>query len=172
MRSIRSKQLSRWVLCSMLGGAVALVLLSDTVGGAHPPQDADSSDPRALLGTWKVDLRPTPDAEPNYKEFEVKAVDGNTFSGTFYGTDFEEGRINADWDVVFFAFVTEDASGAYNHSGALRDGAMEGLSHSLGRNFLSVWRATKVESRSRSAHPALPRSERRGRSEKGHHIVP
>jgi hypothetical protein len=46
---------------------------------------------------------------------------------------------------VHLAFVSRDGSGAYNHSAVLRDGRMIGQSHSLGRDFLLVWRAKPEE---------------------------
>ncbi len=112
--------------------------------GASPSEDPPARpDPQALLGTWKVDLRPKP-GEPDYfKEFVVKEVTGKTFKGTFYDTEFENGHINADWDTVYFAFTTGDKSGLYAHSGAIRNGRLEGLSHAVGREFLSVWKAER-----------------------------
>lgn len=97
----------------------------------------------ALPGTWKVDLRPTPDAEPNFKEFVVTAVEGATFEGTFYDTPISEGRINSDWGKLRLAFVTADASGPYYHSATLEEGRLEGLSLSTGRGFLAYWTASK-----------------------------
>jgi hypothetical protein len=96
-----------------------------------------------LLGTWKVDLRPTPDAAPYYKEFVVTAVQGGTFSGTFYGSPISEGRINNDWGKLRIAFVTSDGSGPYYHSATLENNDLEGLSNSTGRGFLAYWTAVK-----------------------------
>lgn len=96
-----------------------------------------------LLGTWKVDLRPTPDSEPYYKEFVVTSVQGNTFSGTFYDTEISQARINTDWGRLRIAFVTADSSGPYYHSAVHEHNKLEGLSNSTGRNFLSYWSAVK-----------------------------
>ena len=98
-----------------------------------------------LFGVWQVDLRPTPDAEAYYKDFVVKSVKGREFTGTFYDSPISNGRINTDWNAVYFAFTTSDGSGNYNHSGVLRDGKLEGLSHSIGRGFLGVWRGVKKD---------------------------
>ena len=73
----------------------------------------------------------------------VTAVDGNTFQGTFYGSPVSEGRINTNWSAVRIAFVTGDQSGFYYHSAVLKDGRLEGLTNSTGRNFLSYWSAEK-----------------------------
>ncbi len=96
-----------------------------------------------LLGAWQVDLRPTPDAEPYYKEFVVTAVKDGSFSGTFYDAPISEGRINTDWGKVRIAFVTADGSGAYYHSATLEQGKLEGLSNSTGRGFLAYWSAVR-----------------------------
>ena len=103
----------------------------------------ESVDADALLGSWTVDLRPTPGSAPYYKEFAVTSVQGNTFSGTFYGTEISQARINVDWGKLRIAFVTADGSGPYNHSAVLDDDTLEGLSNSTGSNFLSDWSAVK-----------------------------
>ncbi len=100
-------------------------------------------DQEALLGTWKVDLRPTPDAEPYYQEFIVSSVQDDSFSGVFYGTAITEGRINTDWGKLRIAFVTVDGSGSYHHSAVLEGVRLEGLTNSTGRGFLAYWSAVK-----------------------------
>ncbi len=100
-------------------------------------------DANALVGTWTVDLRPTPDAAAYFQEFVVSAVDGKAFEGTFYGSPISQGRINTDWSAVRIAFVTSDLSGPYNHSAVLMNGKLEGLTNATGRGFLSYWSATK-----------------------------
>lgn len=96
-----------------------------------------------MLGTWQVDLRPTPDSDPYYKEFIVTGVRGGSFSGTFYDTPISEGRINNDWGKLRIAFVTADGSGSYYHSATLEREVLEGLSNSTGRGFLAYWTAVK-----------------------------
>ncbi len=102
-------------------------------------------DPEALVGTWRVDLRPTPDAEAYYREFVVRRVDGETFEGSFYGTELQHGRVNTDWGSLHFAFATSDGSGVYNTSGVLDGDKLRGTTHSLGREFLAVWTAERVQ---------------------------
>lgn len=98
----------------------------------------------ALVGTWKVDLRPSPDAPPYLQEFVVtKVTDEKTFEGTFYGTPVSQARINTKWGAVRIAFVTTDASGPYNHSAVLNNGTLEGLTNSTGRDFLAYWSASR-----------------------------
>jgi len=123
--------------------AVSCWLLIATVAPAPLPA-AEPANPQALVGSWKVDLRPTPDAEPYYQEFVVRSVEGGDLAATFYGTEVSEGSVNADWGRVHFAFVTEDGSGLYNTSGVLENGNLEGRTHALGRGFLSVWSAKRV----------------------------
>ena len=119
--------------------AAVLVILALAAWRAAP--DPDPSD---LVGTWEVDLRPTPDAEPYTQEFVVTAVDGDSLVGTFYGAPIERGRLNTGWGRVEFAFVTSDGSGPYNHAGRLVDGRLEGSTYSTGRGFLLPWRASRV----------------------------
>lgn len=98
----------------------------------------------SLVGRWQVDLRPTPQSAPYFQELVVTRVHPNlTFEGTFYGAPIAEGRINADWGALRLAFVTGDASGAYHHSAVWRGDTLEGLTHSTGRGFLSVWSAVQ-----------------------------
>jgi hypothetical protein len=98
-----------------------------------------------LVGTWRVDLRPTPDAEPYYQEFVVEAVDGETLVGSFYGTLIENARVNTDWSQVHFAFTTSDGSGVYSTSGVLVGAGLHGTTLSIGREFLAVWTAKWTE---------------------------
>jgi hypothetical protein len=114
------------------------VLLSLGLGASAAQISADR-----LPGTWIVDLRPTPDAEPYYKEFVITAVDGNSFSGTFYDTPISEGRVNTDWGKLRIAFMTEDGSGPYYHAAVLEGDTLEGTSNSTGRDFLAYWSAVK-----------------------------
>ena len=100
--------------------------------------------PEELVGTWRVDLRPTPDAAPYYQEMTITSVAGDSLTGTFYGAEIRSGRLNRDWGALRFAFVTEDGSGTYHTSGTLRGEEIEGMTHALGRGFLSYWTAERV----------------------------
>ncbi len=100
-------------------------------------------DASMLLGTWTVDLRPTPGAEPYFQELVVTSVDGNRFEGRFYGTPVTEARINMTWGKIRIAFVTADGSGDYHHAAVLEGETLEGLTNSTGRDFLSYWSAAK-----------------------------
>ncbi|MEZ5063774.1 MAG: hypothetical protein R3B81_03520 [bacterium] len=130
-----------------LGLALAVCPLAPRPAVAgEPSYAAETPSPGDLVGTWRVDLRPTPDADEYWQEFVVRSVDGHTFEGTFYGTELRDGRLNTDWGAVYFAFVTEDGSGEYHTSGVLKDGRILGTTHSIGREFLAVWKATPAAS--------------------------
>lgn len=118
----------------------AFVLISCTTTKAPTMSVPDSTE---LIGTWQVDLRPTPGAEEYFQEFVVTSIDGKTFQGSFYGSPISQGRINTDWFAVRIAFMTEDGSGPYHHSAVLKNAKLEGLTNSTGRDFLSYWSATK-----------------------------
>ena len=121
----------------------AFAVLIGAASCASSDVSSGSASPDALLGTWNVDLRPMPTAEPYYRKFVVTDVSGSTFTGTFYGTEVTEARINGDWGTLRIAFATADGSGDYYHSAVLRDGMLEGLSNSTGRDFLAYWSAVK-----------------------------
>jgi hypothetical protein len=123
---------------------IALVLaLTAFVAVAQTPSQPTGST-GALLGTWKVDLRPAPTAAPHFQEFVVLKVNPNhTFEGTFYGAPVSQARINSAWGAVRIAFVTSDQSGPYNHSAVLQGNTLEGLTNSTGRDFLAYWSAVK-----------------------------
>jgi hypothetical protein len=122
---------------------MALLFLPALFGCASVPQSTSAVNTNDLIGTWKVDLRPTPSAPAYFKEFVVTAIQGKTFTGSFYGAEITQGRLNTDWGAVRFAFVTADNSGPYNHSGVLKAGRIEGLTNSTGREFLAYWSAEK-----------------------------
>ncbi|MEM7281234.1 MAG: hypothetical protein AAF438_06370 [Pseudomonadota bacterium] len=133
----------RHVYCASRTSLILISILSFLSGCISIDFSSDTAAPEQILGTWKVDLRPTPDAKPYFQEFVVTSIEGSSFIGTFYGTPVSEGRINTDWGKVRIAFVTTDGSGAYNHSAVLEGDTLEGLSNSTGRDFLSYWSAEK-----------------------------
>ena len=93
---------------------LGLFLLFGCFAVAANSDELESPDATQLIGQWKVDLRPTRDAEAYFQEFSVSSVNGNSFSGTFYGTPIIQARINTDWHTIRIAFVTEDQSGQYH----------------------------------------------------------
>lgn len=100
---------------------------------------------RSLTGLWSIDLRPTPDAEPYAQPFVVEVGADGALSGTFYGSEILDGRADATWDALHFAFTTADAGGTYRHEGRVVGGRLEGTSYAPHRDLLSVWTATRAE---------------------------
>ena len=119
------------------------ILLASSFTFVVNAQQTPKLDSTKLVGTWKVDLRPTPDAPAYFQTFEIKKIEGDTFSGTFYGTEIKNGRINQAWEAIYVAFTSADNSGLYSHFAKLVGTRLEGATHSLGRNFLMPWRAEK-----------------------------
>lgn len=138
-------QVSRSSLAVSAGSNVLIALLVCSLLSAcsTPALSPGAVDPDRLVGAWVVDLRPTPDAPPYLQELVIESVVGLTFTGSFYGAEVTEARINTDWGTLRIAFVTADGSGPYHHSAVLRGSMLEGLSNSTGRDFLRYWSATQ-----------------------------
>ena len=97
-------------------------------------------DTKELIGTYKIDLRPTPEAKPYYQNFVIKSVDGKKFKGTFYGSSIVKGLFNTEWDNrVYFGFSTSDRTNTYYHSGYFQNGKVYGISYCPDRNLVSRW---------------------------------
>jgi hypothetical protein len=92
-----------------------------------------------IIGTWIIDLRPTPDSESYLKKFSIENIHGKSFSGKFYNTEFENGQFNLDWDKLYFAFTTKDANSTYFLSGYIEGDHMYGISFSPERSFTAPW---------------------------------
>ncbi|WP_052158348.1 serine hydrolase domain-containing protein [Lacinutrix jangbogonensis] len=108
------------------------------------PEPKKNKEPKALSiestkGTWVIDLRPSPKSEPYLKEFVITPILGKNFNGTFYGASFESGIFNIEWDVLIFAFTTQDRENTYYHSGYIDGDQVFGISYSKGRQFTSHW---------------------------------
>lgn len=104
--------------------------------------DADAD---ALAGTWTIDLRPGPAAAPAPASMIIESVDDGTLAGTYYGSPILNGRVNVSWGRTHFAFVTEDGTGSYHTSGVIEGDRISGTTHSLGREFLSVWSGRRAD---------------------------
>jgi len=97
----------------------------------------------SIIGTWVIDLRPTPESEPYLKDFKFTRVDGKKFDGEFYGYPFTGGFLNTDWGKVYFAFTTQDQSGTYYHSGYIERNKVYGITLNEGRGFVLPWKGEK-----------------------------
>jgi hypothetical protein len=131
---------TRVIIILLFQFVFASAMVSQSSGMAQKPADAQN-----LEGTWVIDLRPEPDAEPYLKDFVVKLKKNRSFSGEFYETKFENGVINNSWERVYFAFSTKDQSSSYYHSGYLEGGKVYGLTYSPERNFAAPWTGEKKD---------------------------
>ncbi len=113
---------------------------------ASPALETDP-ETTSLLGTWRVDLRPTPDADPYLIDLVIASVDNGSIVGTFYnGSPITNARVTNAFGVIRFAFVTEDGSGPYHTSGEIVGDTITGLTHAIGRDFVMPWRGERVSS--------------------------
>ena len=97
----------------------------------------------SVIGTFIIDLRPTPESAPYLKEFKFTRVEGKKFDGEFYGYPFAGGFLNTDWDKVYFAFTTQDQSGTYFHSGYVEGNKVYGITLNESRGFVLPWKGQK-----------------------------
>jgi hypothetical protein len=104
---------------------------------------AKKPDANDALGTWTIDLRPTPESAAYIKEFKFTKIDGKKFDGEFYGYPFEGGLFNTDWDKIYFAFTTTDQSGTYYHSGYIEGNKVYGMSLNENRKLMLPWKGEK-----------------------------
>lgn len=105
---------------------------------AAPKPIADSA-----IGTWIIDLRPTPESEPYLKEFKFTKIEGKIFDGEFYGYPFGGGFLNIDWDKIYFAFTTSDQGSTYFHSGYIEGDKVYGITLNENRKFVLPWRGQR-----------------------------
>jgi len=123
----------KWLVTAFITGC----LFSFSASGQIKPV-ADS-----VIGTFVIDLRPTPESEPYLKDFKFTRVEGKKFDGEFYGYPFTGGFLNTDWDKVYFAFTTQDQSGTYFHSGYVEGNKVSGITLNESRGFVLPWKGQK-----------------------------
>jgi hypothetical protein len=141
---IRSKGLAPFIIVTSNDNG-KIILLSKILAQKTDKESSTTKkpDPKEALGSWQIDLRPSPESEPYYKEFKFTKIEGKNFEGEFYGYPFTGGLLNTDWDKIYFAFTTADQSGTYFHSGYIEDGKVFGVSLSEGRKFVLPWRGVR-----------------------------
>ena len=100
-----------------------------------------------LIGQWKIDLRPTPDSEAYYQTFVISSIDDNTFEGRFYGSPIENAYLNKNWERLYFAFTTKDATNSYYHTGYILDGKIYGISYCPNRSLTAPWTGVKKQNK-------------------------
>lgn len=122
---------------------MAIVLMPIYVFGQEVTDTLISESNSPLIGNWIIDLRPKPDADGYFQPFVVEAVLENAFTGSFYGSAIENGKLNTNWERLYFAFTTKDQSNEYFHSGYLENGALYGVTYCPDRDFVAPWLGEK-----------------------------
>ena len=101
--------------------------------------------PEVLLGKWKIDMSPEDPSDSNFAMMVISSVGKNSIEGTFYreGVKIREGRLQVSGGIIYGALVSGDNSGTYNTSFHHKEGVLYGTTHSIDKDFLAVWKATK-----------------------------
>jgi hypothetical protein len=100
----------------------------------------------SLVGSWTVDLRPTPGSPAYLKKLVITAQKGNAIEGHFYdGSPLQAGRINTtSGPTLAFAFFTDPGEGAYQSAGRqVSANRLDGMTLSTTRGFLLAWTAVR-----------------------------
>ncbi len=105
----------------------------------------NTPDISVLIGKWELDMSPEDKTDFNFASMEITKVSKNSFEGYFYreGVEIRAGRINTQLGIIYAALVSGDNSGEYNTAFYYKEGILFGTTHSLNRDFLSVWTAIK-----------------------------
>lgn len=124
----------------------SLLFLALFVAGSAAAEKVTKFDKSNLIGTWTVDLRPRPGAEPYLKKLVITSVTDDRVEGNFYdGSPLQAGRINTSAKPqLHFAFFTDPGEGAYQSSGRqVGPNKLEGMTLSTTRGFLMPWTAVR-----------------------------
>ena len=121
------------------------LLLALILGAAAAPPADRPTGPERLVGTWMVDLRPTPDAPAYLQPLVIASADSSGVTGTFYGSPLTDAQLNTAWDGVHLAFETRDGSSRYVTTARLLDGVLSGATYSPDRGLLQPWRARRSD---------------------------
>ncbi len=62
-----------------------IIKLSDVPVKSNNATAGKKPDANVALGTWVIDLRPTPESEAYIKDFKFTKIDSKNFNGEFYG---------------------------------------------------------------------------------------
>lgn len=126
--------------------ALAIALPLITARAARADTSAAMSPGSSLIGSWTVDLRPTPASPPYLKKLVITRVQGTQIEGSFYdGSPLQAGRINTTASpLLCFAFITDPGEGAYATSGRqTAPDRLEGMTLSTSRGFVLPWTASR-----------------------------
>lgn len=102
-------------------------------------------DLNVLVGDWKIDMSPQDKTDSNFALMKITKTQDNSFEGEFYreGVKIRNAQINTQLEVIYGALVSGDNSGIYNTTFYYKDDVLHGSTHSIDKNFLAVWTATK-----------------------------
>jgi hypothetical protein len=122
--------------------SLCLILISISNVNAQSEPDIDIS---VLKGSWKIDMSPEDKTDANFANMKISEVSNSGFKGYFYKEGFEirSGMINTQLGIVYGALISGDGTGEYNTAFYYKDGLLYGTTHSVNRDFLAVWIATK-----------------------------
>lgn len=92
-------------------------------------------------------MSPENTSDENFAMMEITKATNNSLEGFFYreGVEIQEGRINTQTGIIYAALISGDNSGQYNTAFYYQDGILFGTTHSISRDFLAVWTATKLD---------------------------
>jgi len=123
---------------------VCLCLIMISINSAKG-QSGPAIDVSVLKGNWKIDMSPEDKTDANFANMKISEVSNTGFEGYFYKDGFEirSGRINTQLGIIYGALISGDGTGEYNTAFYYRDGLLYGTTHSVNRDFLAVWIATK-----------------------------
>lgn len=121
------------------------VPLTETADAQVSEASASPDIRNTLIGTWDVALYFSPDNPPSATVMEINAASADgALEGSFYQSPFELGRYVIKDGEIIISVVTSDGSGRYQTSGRLlASGEFKGQTHSIGRDFLMPWTATR-----------------------------
>lgn len=106
----------------------------------------NNPDTKVLIGTWEMDMSPYDKTDDNFAMMDIIKVNETSFEGDFYreGVQISNANINTQTGTIYGALVSGDGTGQYNSAFYLKDGKLYGTTHSIGRDFLAVWTAVKI----------------------------
>lgn len=130
---------------SIMSKTVLVIMIFFLISQLSYSQEA-STDLKQLVGTWRLDMSPENQKDNNFAMIRIETISENKIIGEFYreGVPIREGRTNTQTGKIYVALVSGDNSGEYNSSFYLENGKIYGTTHSLDKDFLSVWVGEKI----------------------------
>lgn len=110
-------------------------------------ENREELDLNVLIGEWTLDMSPQDKTDANFTQMKITKVTDYSFKGEFYreGVKIRNANINTQMGIIYGALVSGDNSGEYHTTFYYEDGVLHGTTHSVSRDFLAVWTATKDE---------------------------